>query len=56
MLSYEDIGGAADWLVRAFGFEELERFEHEGEVMHVSLPPPDRRGDDREARWMVAQA
>jgi uncharacterized glyoxalase superfamily protein PhnB len=37
MLSYEDVGGAADWLVRAFGFEEIERFEHEGEVVHVSL-------------------
>jgi uncharacterized glyoxalase superfamily protein PhnB len=37
MLSYEDVGGAADWLVRAFGFEEHERIEHEGEVVHVEL-------------------
>ena len=37
MLSYEDVGGAADWLVRAFGFEERERIEHEGEVVHVEL-------------------
>jgi uncharacterized glyoxalase superfamily protein PhnB len=37
MLSYEDVAGAADWLVRAFGFEEVERFEHEGEVVHVTL-------------------
>jgi uncharacterized glyoxalase superfamily protein PhnB len=37
MLSYEDVGGAADWLRRAFGFEEAERIEHEGEVVHVEL-------------------
>jgi PhnB protein len=37
MLSYEDVGAAADWLVRAFGFEESERIEHEGEVVHVTL-------------------
>ena len=37
MISYEDVAGAADWLVRAFGFEEVERFDHEGEVVHVTL-------------------
>ena len=37
MLSYEDVAGAADWLVRAFGFEEEERIEWEGEVVHVTL-------------------
>jgi uncharacterized glyoxalase superfamily protein PhnB len=37
MLSYEDVGGAAEWLVRAFGFEESDRTEHEGEVVHVEL-------------------
>jgi PhnB protein len=37
MLSYEDVAAAADWLVRAFGFEEEERIEHEGEVVHVTL-------------------
>ena len=37
MLSYEDVGGAADWLGRAFGFEETDRIEHEGEVVHVEL-------------------
>jgi uncharacterized glyoxalase superfamily protein PhnB len=37
MLSYEDVAGAADWLVRAFGFEESDRIEHEGEVVHVEL-------------------
>jgi len=37
MLSYEDVGAAADWLVRAFGFEETERFDWEGEVGHVEL-------------------
>jgi uncharacterized glyoxalase superfamily protein PhnB len=37
MLSYEDLGGAADWLVHAFGFEETDRFEEDGEVVHVEL-------------------
>ncbi len=37
MLSYEDVGAAADWLVEAFGFEESERYEHEGVVTHVTL-------------------
>jgi uncharacterized glyoxalase superfamily protein PhnB len=37
MLSYEDVASAAAWLVRGFGFEEEERFEHEGEVVHVTL-------------------
>jgi uncharacterized glyoxalase superfamily protein PhnB len=37
MLSYEDVAGAADWLVRAFGFQDVERIEHEGEVVHVTL-------------------
>jgi uncharacterized glyoxalase superfamily protein PhnB len=40
-LGYEDCGTAADWLVRAFGFEEVERFEEAGEVTHVTL----RSGD-----------
>lgn len=40
-LGYEDPGAAADWLVRAFGFEEVERFEADGEVEHVTL----RSGD-----------
>jgi uncharacterized glyoxalase superfamily protein PhnB len=37
MLSYEDVGAAADWLVRAFDFEEVDRMEWEGEVAHVNL-------------------
>ena len=37
MLSYEDVGASADWLVRAFGFEVAEQFEDEGEVVHVTL-------------------
>ena len=37
MLSYEDVGRAADWLVNAFGFEEADRIEHEGETVHVEL-------------------
>jgi PhnB protein len=40
-LGYEDCGAAADWLVRAFGLEEVERFEDDGEVTHVTL----RSGD-----------
>lgn len=36
-IGYEDPGAAADWLVRAFGFEEIERFEENGEVGHVTL-------------------
>ncbi len=42
MLSYEDCGSAADWLCRAFGFEEHERYaEEDGRVTHVEL----RMGD-----------
>jgi PhnB protein len=36
-LGYEDCGAAADWLVRAFGFEEVERLEEDGAVGHVTL-------------------
>ena len=36
-LGYEDCGAAADWLVRAFGFQELERFDEGGVVTHVTL-------------------
>jgi len=36
-LGYEDCGAAADWLVRAFGCEELERFDEGGVVTHVTL-------------------
>ena len=37
MLSYEDVGRAADWLSEAFGFEQSDRFEDEGVVTHVTL-------------------
>jgi uncharacterized glyoxalase superfamily protein PhnB len=38
MLSYEDAGAAADWLVRVFGFEEDLRYaEGSGKVSHVEL-------------------
>lgn len=39
MLSYEDVGAAADWLVRAFGFREVgERYhDDEGRVTHAEL-------------------
>jgi uncharacterized glyoxalase superfamily protein PhnB len=38
MLSYEEPGMAADWLVRTFGFEETFRLtEDDGRVSHVDL-------------------
>jgi PhnB protein len=61
MLSYEDVGRAADWLTKAFGFEERERYaDEEGTVTHVTLalddelvflgfPSPDYRGPRRHA-------
>ena len=41
MVGYEDCAAAADWLAEAFGFEELERFDDNGEVTHVTM----RKGD-----------
>lgn len=37
MLSYEDVGAAADWLCAAFGFSETGRFGSDGRVTHVNL-------------------
>jgi uncharacterized glyoxalase superfamily protein PhnB len=37
MVSYEDVGRAARWIVEAFGFEEVERYEDERTVTHVTL-------------------
>ena len=38
MLSYEDVGGAAEWISEAFGFEERERYaEDDGTVSHVTM-------------------
>lgn len=38
MLSYEDPGAAADWLTRAFGFEETLRYEDaDGKPSHVEV-------------------
>src|SRR5436190_13622544 len=37
MLSYEDVGAAADWLCSAFGFTETARFSDSGRVTHVEL-------------------
>jgi uncharacterized glyoxalase superfamily protein PhnB len=68
MLSYEDAGAAADWLVRAFGFEERERYaEPDGTVSHVELrlgdgvvmlgnPGPDYRGPKRHREECEAAA
>src|SRR6266581_1084042 len=37
-LSYEDVGGAMDWLCRAFGFEERERLtDEQGVIGHGTL-------------------
>ena len=44
MISYEDAGAAADWLARAFGFEETLRYTGEaGYVNHAEM----RLGDAR---------
>jgi uncharacterized glyoxalase superfamily protein PhnB len=38
MLSYEDVGRAAEWISDAFGFEERERFsDADGTVSHVTM-------------------
>jgi uncharacterized glyoxalase superfamily protein PhnB len=38
MLSYEDVGAAADWIAGAFGFRETERYaDPDGTVTHVTL-------------------
>jgi uncharacterized glyoxalase superfamily protein PhnB len=65
MLSYEDAGRAADWIVEAFGFEEIERYGDERTVTHVTLnlddgtvylgsPGPDYRGPRRLAETCEA--
>jgi uncharacterized glyoxalase superfamily protein PhnB len=63
MLSYEDVGAAAEWLSRAFGFEERgQRFiDEQGRVTHADLelggalvmlgwPGPAYRGPKRHAQ------
>jgi uncharacterized glyoxalase superfamily protein PhnB len=40
-LSYEDCGAAGDWLIRVFGFDEVERIEEDGRVGHVTLSAGD---------------
>jgi uncharacterized glyoxalase superfamily protein PhnB len=38
MISYEDVGGAANWLCRAFGFRERLRYTaSDGTLSHVQL-------------------
>jgi uncharacterized glyoxalase superfamily protein PhnB len=37
MVSYEDVGKASDWLAKAFGFQEVERFEDDGRITHAGL-------------------
>jgi PhnB protein len=60
MLSYEDVGAAADWLAQAFGFAEVRRFEDGGVVTHCVMsldegifhlgnPGPDYIGPRRHA-------
>ena len=42
MLAYADAGAAADWICRAFGFHEVERFANaKGTVTDVVLERPD---------------
>jgi uncharacterized glyoxalase superfamily protein PhnB len=65
MLSYESAGRAADWIAQAFGFEEIERYEDERTVTHVTLklgdgtvylgnPGPNYRGPRRLAETCEA--
>ena len=68
MLSYEDCSAAADWLCRAFGFEEADRYtEPDGRVTHVELrlgdgvvfvgnPGPDYRSPRRHREECAAAA
>jgi uncharacterized glyoxalase superfamily protein PhnB len=38
MLSYEDVAGAADWIAKAFGFQETGRWSDEdGRVTHLNM-------------------
>lgn len=48
MVSYEDVDAAIDWLGKAFGFEERERFEDGGRVTHAVL---EFRGAKLHAGW-----
>jgi len=53
MFSYEDVGGAADWIAEAFGFTETGRWsddsgrvthvnmEHDGGMIMLGYPSPD---------------
>jgi len=41
MVSYEDVGAAADWLRDAFGFVEVSRFEDGGLATHVNVATGD---------------
>jgi uncharacterized glyoxalase superfamily protein PhnB len=44
MLAYEDPGRAADWLVEAFGLEELGRYaDDDGRITHVVMALDDGR-------------
>ena len=68
MLSYEDCGAAAEWLARAFGFSEHERYsDDDGRVTHVTLsagdgvvmigwPGPDYRSPTHHAESCEAAA
>jgi uncharacterized glyoxalase superfamily protein PhnB len=38
MFSYEDVGAAADWIAKAFGFRETGRWsDDDGRVTHVTM-------------------
>jgi PhnB protein len=63
MISYEDVGSAIDWLVKAFGFQESgQRYsDDEGRVTHAELsldgasvmlgwPGPEYRSPKRHAQ------
>jgi uncharacterized glyoxalase superfamily protein PhnB len=61
MISYEDVGAMIDWLAKAFGFEERQRYEDDGRVthaildyggaqLHVGWPGPDYRSPNSHAQ------
>ena len=66
MVSYEDVAAAIEWLRRAFGFEERERFSDddgrvthailaaEGSELHVGWPGPAYESPKRHAETCEA--
>jgi PhnB protein len=49
MLSYEDVGRAADWIVEVFGFGERERYADDDGIVYLGYASRDFRGPERHA-------